>query len=356
MQEMEALKRAYAEMILNTTKEAAARVLEAELRARRMEQEMNFAKEEAAGLLLRLKQMIDAKTKEAEITSFNQERKCDELESQLNEAEGIIMDLRAELDQAEEQLYEIKNKRMLADIQTGDISEEHNVKPMGPCNAYELLTPSLNLGAESDDVHSGDDCPVLDQIKEPGRFMTTGEKSNPCKNSFDLETANAVATNSVLEGNDEKVKNEDVSIVRRSLRKRKLKFWDDVMAACGKQDPLRVKKPRKAFPCLPRLRTTKAKTREKDGTKIESPDHAEVSKELMDTEALPENKELIGVLVKSDELAAKAELISSSRIECDVAKNHCKYIFSRKWKKKKKSMVYNRKWKKKSVIYPEKSS
>lgn len=61
MQEMEALKRAYAEMILNTTKEAAARVMEAELRARLMEQQMNSAKEEAAGLLLRLKQMIDAK-------------------------------------------------------------------------------------------------------------------------------------------------------------------------------------------------------------------------------------------------------------------------------------------------------
>lgn len=58
---MEALKRAYAEMILNTTKEAAARVLQAELRARRMELEMNSTKQEAAGLLLRLKQMIDSK-------------------------------------------------------------------------------------------------------------------------------------------------------------------------------------------------------------------------------------------------------------------------------------------------------
>lgn len=58
---MEAMKRAYAEMILNTAKGAAARVMAAELRARRMEQELVSSKEEAAGMLLRLKQMIDAK-------------------------------------------------------------------------------------------------------------------------------------------------------------------------------------------------------------------------------------------------------------------------------------------------------
>lgn len=58
---MEAMKRAYAEMILNTAKEAAARVMAAELRARRTEQELVSVKEEAAGMLLRLKQMIDIK-------------------------------------------------------------------------------------------------------------------------------------------------------------------------------------------------------------------------------------------------------------------------------------------------------
>ena len=61
MQEMEAIKKAYAEMILNTAKEAAARVMAAELRARRTEQEMVSVKEEAANMLLRLKQMIDTK-------------------------------------------------------------------------------------------------------------------------------------------------------------------------------------------------------------------------------------------------------------------------------------------------------
>lgn len=61
MQKMEAMKRAYAEMILNTAKEAAERVMAADLIARRREQELVSVKEEAATMLLRLKQMVDAK-------------------------------------------------------------------------------------------------------------------------------------------------------------------------------------------------------------------------------------------------------------------------------------------------------
>ncbi|KAL0343936.1 UNVERIFIED_CONTAM: hypothetical protein Sangu_1281000 [Sesamum angustifolium] len=97
---MEELKRAYAERILNTAKEAAARVMAAELGARRLEQDLVSTKEEGARMLLRLKQIIDVKTKEAENSLLSQQRRLYELESQLNEAEGIILDLRAELNQA----------------------------------------------------------------------------------------------------------------------------------------------------------------------------------------------------------------------------------------------------------------
>lgn len=256
------------------------------------------------------------------------------------------------MEQTEEQLYEMKNKRKLVEMQHGEILEEHSVKPRGTCNGYELPTP-LNLEHKSG-VYSGDESPVLDQIKEPEMFrngctqriVTPRKRSNPCKDSTDIEVASAV--NSVLEGNDEQVKKDGVSIIRRSQRKRKLKFWDDIMAACGKKGSNQLKKPRKALSCLPCFDSSKGngEDQEKDGTKIEGPDHANASKEILDTEALPENIELIDVLVKADELAANCELISSSRIECDVTKNRGKYIFSKKWKKKKKSMVYNRKWKK----------
>lgn len=58
---MVALKKAYAEMILNTAKEAAARVMEAERRASRFQRDLCVTKEEAVRMLVKLKQMLDAK-------------------------------------------------------------------------------------------------------------------------------------------------------------------------------------------------------------------------------------------------------------------------------------------------------
>lgn len=56
-----ALKTAYAEIILNTAKEAAARIVISEKKAFRYQQELFAAKEEGLRMLLRLKQMLDSK-------------------------------------------------------------------------------------------------------------------------------------------------------------------------------------------------------------------------------------------------------------------------------------------------------
>ncbi|PHT65475.1 hypothetical protein T459_29900 [Capsicum annuum] len=58
---MTALKRAYADIILNTAKEAAERIMSSEKKAIRYKHELKVAKEEAVGMLLRLKQMMDSK-------------------------------------------------------------------------------------------------------------------------------------------------------------------------------------------------------------------------------------------------------------------------------------------------------
>lgn len=58
---MVALKKAYADIILNTAKEAAARVMISERKALRFEMDLNRTKDEALRLLVRLKQMIDSK-------------------------------------------------------------------------------------------------------------------------------------------------------------------------------------------------------------------------------------------------------------------------------------------------------
>lgn len=60
---MVALKKAYAEIILNTAKEAAARVMASERKALRVQHDLKATKEEGLRMLLRLKQMMDAKVR-----------------------------------------------------------------------------------------------------------------------------------------------------------------------------------------------------------------------------------------------------------------------------------------------------
>ncbi|KAJ0098744.1 hypothetical protein Patl1_22053 [Pistacia atlantica] len=110
-QKMVALKKAYADIILNTAKEAAARVMMSERKAVHFEMDLNRTKDEALHLLVRLKQMIDSKTKEAEITSSTKQRKIDELEAQLCEAEDVITDLRSELKWVREKLERVKSNQ-----------------------------------------------------------------------------------------------------------------------------------------------------------------------------------------------------------------------------------------------------
>ncbi|XP_010471581.1 PREDICTED: uncharacterized protein LOC104751355 [Camelina sativa] len=99
-----ALKRAYADTILNTTKEAAARIMVSEKKARRYQQELATVRDDALHTLLRLKQMLDSKVKETEIISLKQQQKVEELEAQLEEAEDIVGELRAELRQLQDEL------------------------------------------------------------------------------------------------------------------------------------------------------------------------------------------------------------------------------------------------------------
>ncbi|XP_028784053.1 myosin-11 [Neltuma alba] len=103
-EKLTALKKAYADIILNTAKEAAARIMSSERRAMRFQRELVSTKEEALRMLLRLKQMLDSKVNEAEMTSSSQQKKIEELEAQLQEAEEIVRDLREELREAQAEL------------------------------------------------------------------------------------------------------------------------------------------------------------------------------------------------------------------------------------------------------------
>lgn len=58
---MMALKTAYADIILNTVKEAAARVMVSDRKVICLQQDLCSVKDEALRMLLRLKNMIDSK-------------------------------------------------------------------------------------------------------------------------------------------------------------------------------------------------------------------------------------------------------------------------------------------------------
>ncbi|KAJ0255819.1 hypothetical protein HA466_0088670 [Hirschfeldia incana] len=119
-----ALNRAYADTILNTTKEAAARVLSYEKKTRMYQQEIVTVKDEAVNTLLRLKQMYDSKVKETEEMSMKQQQKVEELEAQLGEAEDIVGELRMELRALHDELNKVTNRQ--TSYLRGDHEEENS--------------------------------------------------------------------------------------------------------------------------------------------------------------------------------------------------------------------------------------
>ncbi|KAG7646827.1 hypothetical protein AtNW77_Chr1g0021121 [Arabidopsis thaliana] len=108
-EKLTALKKAYAETILNTAKEAAARVMITERKARGYQQELASVRDEALRACLRLKQIYDSKVKEAEMISLQKQQKIEELEAQLGEAEDIVGELRMELRESRYLLEKLTN-------------------------------------------------------------------------------------------------------------------------------------------------------------------------------------------------------------------------------------------------------
>lgn len=148
-QKMMALKKAYADIILNTVKEAAARVMVSERKALCLQQDLCSVKDEALRMLLRLKNMIDTKMHEAEISSLCQRKKVEELEAQLLEAEEVITDLRLQLKEAQNQLEkEKKDKTWPLEgkiMNKITFSSRSTLEPDSSPSSSELQTVSSNL-------------------------------------------------------------------------------------------------------------------------------------------------------------------------------------------------------------------
>ncbi|KAL3335581.1 hypothetical protein AABB24_031688 [Solanum stoloniferum] len=105
-----ALEKAYTDVVLNTEKEAATRIMVSEQKAQCFQEELQVVKEKGLMTLMKLKEMMDSKIIEAELTSLSQQRRIEELEAQLEEAEDIVSDLRVELREVQAELEKVASK------------------------------------------------------------------------------------------------------------------------------------------------------------------------------------------------------------------------------------------------------
>ncbi|KHN13261.1 uncharacterized protein LOC114381807 [Glycine soja] len=169
--EMVALKKAYADVILNTVKEAAGRVMVAERRALMFQQEHASSKEEALHMLMRLKQMMDAKTAEAEKASLEKQRKIDELEAQLNEAEDIITDLRAELKLVYLELEMARNN------QVRPLSGQKSQNEKQAVTFQESAKPEISISSPHKELRCVTSCDVAN------KSLTMNVLDNKCCNA-----------------------------------------------------------------------------------------------------------------------------------------------------------------------------
>ncbi|CAL5198311.1 unnamed protein product [Lathyrus oleraceus] len=181
-EKLTALKKAYADIILNTAKEAAARIMVSERKSTRFQQELAYTKDEALRMVLRLKQMLDSKVKEAELTSLSQQKKIEELEAQLQEAEEIVRDLRAELRETQAELENVTKKHeahppveqnMKDEIAAnGSFLQENRLEPS---DATVHSEPDLQF--ESVSV-SDTVCPTVNGIENGSTFCVSRDHAN----------------------------------------------------------------------------------------------------------------------------------------------------------------------------------
>lgn len=130
LEKLGSLKKAYADIILNTAKEAAARIMVSERKAYRFQQELCAAKQEGLDMLLRLKQITDSKIAEVETMSVSQRKRIQELELQLCRTENVITDLRSQLSGVQDELEKVKNNKEIAPLHE-DVSK-HNTSDSEP--------------------------------------------------------------------------------------------------------------------------------------------------------------------------------------------------------------------------------
>ncbi|KAG6386134.1 hypothetical protein SASPL_155025 [Salvia splendens] len=238
------LQKAYADIILNISKEAAARVMSSERKAVQYQHELKVAKEEALWMLLHLKKMMDDKTSEAEAAALNQQKKIEELEAQLQEAEDIVSDLRKELGEVQAELERLKKSSLQnvnevpTTINSYESSKYHHLNNgYESAGASEITTPNPRQQKEcSECCYSEKDCTcsshirdrdlpsiaLRDSYKEPGLYR------NGCTQRIRACEGNLLDKNSSEEREKVEYKSKDPSFRARTQSELEYKLLADV--------------------------------------------------------------------------------------------------------------------------------
>ncbi|KAG8379060.1 hypothetical protein BUALT_Bualt07G0049000 [Buddleja alternifolia] len=234
-EKLTALKKAYADVILNISKEAAARVMASERRAARYQHELKAAKDESLRMLMRLKQMMDSRINEAEAASLNQQSKIEELEAQLQEAEDIVKDLREELGEAQSELDRVKNVH----VNKPAPSEHYSYQPQDEyVVSSDVTMPNPSHGNECQKCFNkivsyigNRDLPsIILRGKDPGLYRNgCTQRIRACeRNLSDRELCLSVETDKLRDENNGTLKEEGKGTCKSTVSEFEKKLLADI--------------------------------------------------------------------------------------------------------------------------------
>lgn len=158
-------------------------------------------------------------TKEAEETFFKQQKKIDELELQLQEAEGIIVDLRAELKLATDELEKVKSNQMQNlnnGASNGIVSVPKSTADGG--RSINTMDPIVPYPSDSETTNSDTETPVNDVFRDHNSYSITepGEHAAaPDLGKASTEDSN-VASTAMISKEHEHCRNGSTQRIRAS--------------------------------------------------------------------------------------------------------------------------------------------
>ncbi|XP_062219440.1 uncharacterized protein LOC133919162 [Phragmites australis] len=172
--QVEAMRRAYAGIMLNMAQESAARVLAAERRAAALAGGLAAAKEDGVAALVRLKGIMEDRIKEVELQSLAHVKKNKELEEQLHGAQSTVASLQVELQRANTELEQ--TRKTLAEERTHSLSTCNKIDSNNNTSAHSKTHLQGGIMSLKNKETADDTCLVSITAEEDGAVQNLENK------------------------------------------------------------------------------------------------------------------------------------------------------------------------------------